>query len=148
MPGTVAQTDAARLLSCSDILISPHNRHMVDSKFFGSPTKLFEYMALGGAIVASRLEQIGDVLTPSFDTQDLAEARLDQLDGQRAILCKPGDTEDFVNAVAGLAARPDLWSTLGANARQALLDNYTWKKHVHKILHHAVQRSAALKVTS
>ncbi|MCO7610383.1 glycosyltransferase family 4 protein [Pseudomonas chlororaphis] len=148
MPGTVAQVEAARLLACSDILVSPHNRHMVDSKFFGSPTKLFEYMALGGAIVASRLEQIGDVLTPSLDTQGLAVAQLDLLDGQCAVLCKPGDIEDFVNAVAGLAARPDLWPALGANARQSLLDNYTWKQHVHKILHHVAQRSAALKELS
>lgn len=148
MPGTVAQTEAARLLACSDILISPHNRHMVDSKFFGSPTKLFEYMALGGAIVASRLEQIGEVLTPSLDTRELATVTAAQLAGQRAVLCKPGDTEDFVNAVAGLAARPDLWPALGANARQALLDNYTWKQHVHKILQHVAQRSAALKESS
>lgn len=148
MPGTVAQTEAARLLACSDILISPHNRHMVDSKFFGSPTKLFEYMALGGAIVASRLEQIGEVLKPSLETHELAGATVEQLAGQRAVLCKPGDTEDFVNAVAGLAARPDLWSALGANARQALLDNYTWKQHVHKILQHVAQRSAALKEPS
>lgn len=145
MPGTVAQTEAARLLACSDILISPHNRHMVDSKFFGSPTKLFEYMALGGAIVASRLEQIGEVLTPSLDTRELVTADVAQLTGQRAVLCKPGDTEDFVNAVAGLAARPELWAALGANARQALLDNYTWKQHVHKIVHHVAQRSTALK---
>jgi len=148
LPGTVAQTEAARLLACSDILVSPHNRHMVDSKFFGSPTKLFEYMALGGAIVASRLEQIGDVLSPSLDTQDLAGVRLEQFEGQRAVLCKPGDTEDFVNAVAGLAARPDLWPALGANARQALLDNYTWKQHVHKILQHVAQRSNAMKEAS
>lgn len=148
MPGTVAQTEAARLLACSDILISPHNRHMVDSKFFGSPTKLFEYMALGGAIVASRLEQIGEVLTPSLDTRELVTADAAQLTGQRAVLCTPGDTEDFVNAVAGLAARPELWAALGANARQALLDNYTWKQHVHKIMHHVAQRSTALKEPS
>lgn len=145
LPGTIPQTEAARLLACADILISPHNRHMVDSKFFGSPTKLFEYMALGGAIVASRLEQIGDVLTPSLTTEELAKVAVEQIDGERAVLCKPGDTDDFVDAVAGLAARPDLWGALGVNARQALLDNFTWEQHVHKILQHVVKRSAALK---
>lgn len=145
MPGTVPQTEAATLLACADILVSPHNRHMVDSKFFGSPTKLFEYMALGGAIVASRLEQIGDVLTPSLTTEDLAQLHSEQIDGQRAVLCRPGDTDDFVDAVAGLAARADLWTALGTNARQALLDNFTWEQHVHKIIRHVVQRSAAIK---
>ncbi len=145
LPGTVPQTEAANLLACADILVSPHNRHMVDSKFFGSPTKLFEYMALGGAIVASRLEQIGDVLTPSLTTEDLAQVHPEQIDGQRAVLCRPGDTDDFVDAVAGLAARADLWAALGANARQALLDNFTWEQHVHKIIRHVVQCSAAIK---
>ena len=52
------QAEGARLLKACDIFVSPHNSHMVDSKFFGSPTKVFEYMAIGGGIVASDLEQI------------------------------------------------------------------------------------------
>jgi len=44
-----------------DILLSPHVP-LEDGKrpFFGSPTKLFEYMAMGNGIVASRLGQIGE----------------------------------------------------------------------------------------
>ena len=56
----------ARACSACDIYVSPHSTHMVDSKFFGSPTKIFEYMALGGGIVASDLEQIGEVLSPAL----------------------------------------------------------------------------------
>ena len=56
----------ARLLKACDIYVSPHSAHMIDSKFFGSPTKVFEYMAIGGGIVASDLEQIGQVLSPSL----------------------------------------------------------------------------------
>ena len=37
--GRVAQDEGARLLKACDMYVSPHNTHMVDSKFFGSPTK-------------------------------------------------------------------------------------------------------------
>ena len=64
--GRVPQAEGARLLKACDIYVSPHNSHMVDSRFFGSPTKIFEYMAMGGGIVASDLEQIGEVLSPAL----------------------------------------------------------------------------------
>ena len=64
--GRVPQSEGARLLKACDIFVSPHNSHMVDSRFFGSPTKLFEYMAMGGGIVGSDLEQLGEVLSPAL----------------------------------------------------------------------------------
>src|SRR5205085_11056200 len=39
--GRVPQSEGARLLKACDIYVSPHSSHMVDSKFFGSPTKIF-----------------------------------------------------------------------------------------------------------
>ena len=60
--GRVPQAAGARFLKACDLYVSPHNSHMVDSKFFGSPTKLFEYMAMGKGIVASDLDQIGEIL--------------------------------------------------------------------------------------
>src|SRR5262245_35048555 len=88
-PGRVAQTEGARLLKACDIYVSPHSTHMVDSKFFGSPTKLFEYMALGGGIVASDLEQIGQVLSPALTSADAARGAT--VTTERAVLCTPGD---------------------------------------------------------
>ena len=145
MPGTIEQTKAAKLLACSDIMISPHSRNMVDSKFFGSPTKLFEYMALGGAIVASRLEQIGEVMSPSFNPDEIASVNVKKVGKERGVLCKPGDLDEFVKAVSELAKRPELRALIGANARNALMENHTWKKHVEKILHHVTVRSSAIK---
>src|SRR5262249_187410 len=53
--GRVPQQRGALMLKACDVFLSPHNSHMIDGKFFGSPTKIFEYMATGGAIVASDL---------------------------------------------------------------------------------------------
>ena len=126
--GRVAQVEGARLLKACDIYVSPHSTHMIDSKFFGSPTKVFEYMALGGGIVASDLEQIGQVLSPAL-TPDEASRRT-TASRERAVLCPPGDVEQFVKSVVALAEHPDLCRALGRNARQAAQDHYSWQRHV------------------
>jgi glycosyltransferase involved in cell wall biosynthesis len=129
--GRVTQADGARLLQACDIYVSPHSTHMVDSKFFGSPTKIFEYMALGGGIVASDLEQIGQVLSPAFTPQEasLGPAVADQ----RAVLCPPGDVDAFVLGVTALVEHPELAAGLGCNARRAARDHYSWTRHVSKL---------------
>src|SRR5206468_1671978 len=105
--GQVPQEEGARLLKACDVFVSPHSSHMVDSKFFGSPTKIFEYMAMAGGVVASDLEQIGEVLSPALRPGDLARPDLIVSD-QRAVLCTPGSADEFVAAVVGLVRRPDI----------------------------------------
>jgi glycosyltransferase involved in cell wall biosynthesis/ubiquinone/menaquinone biosynthesis C-methylase UbiE len=129
--GRVPQVEGARLLRACDIFVSPHNAHMVDSRFFGSPTKLFEYMAIGGAIVATRLEQIGEVLSPALDARALAADR--PVDDARAVLCEPGNVPEFVEAVVFLAGQPRLRDQLGRNARAAVEQHYSWSRHVDKL---------------
>ena len=133
--GRVDQNEGARLLKAADIFVSPHNSHMIDSRFFGSPTKLFEYMAMGGGIVASDLEQLGEVLSPGLRPAELAGAVA--VANRRAVLCKPGDLDEFVRAVAFLAESPAVSEALGRNARQAVLDHYSWRRHVERVWRHA-----------
>jgi glycosyltransferase involved in cell wall biosynthesis/ubiquinone/menaquinone biosynthesis C-methylase UbiE len=130
--GRVPQAEGARLLAACDIYVSPHNSHMVDSKFFGSPTKLFEYMAMGGGVVASDLEQLGEVLSPALRPSNVTRADC-VVTHERAVLCTPGDVDEFVTAVVALADRPELAAALGRNARQAVLDHFTWKHHVDRL---------------
>jgi len=72
--GAVAHDRVPLLLDACDILVAPHVPLADGSEFFGSPTKIFEYMAMGKGIVASRLGQIGEVL----------------VDGETALLVEPG----------------------------------------------------------
>ena len=60
--GAVGHDRVPALLDACDILVAPHVPLADGSEFFGSPTKTFEYMAMGKGIVASRLGQIGEVL--------------------------------------------------------------------------------------
>lgn len=129
--GRVAHTHGAELLGACDIYVSPHSSHMVDGRFFGSPTKLFEYMAMGGGIVGSDLEQIGEVLSPAIRATNITEAS--GITRERSILCMPGDVAEFVEAVLFIAKHPDVAAILGKNAREAVLNNYTWQKHIAKL---------------
>jgi len=134
LPGLIPQQESVAWLQLCDIFISPHHRHMDDIRFFGSPTKIFEYMALAGGIVASDLEQIGEVLSPALRPEDFADGKTPVVTDQRAILCRPGDLEEFVAAITTLCRRRELCAQLGANARQAVIDHYSWDRHVDRLL--------------
>jgi len=115
--GLVPQAATRLYLAASDVLVSPHVPNEDGSPFFGSPTKLFEYMAAEKAIVASDLDQIGDVLRDDL-----------------AILVRPGDADDLVRGVREAVGDPARRVTLGRRARRRVLDRYTWTHHVDAIL--------------
>jgi glycosyltransferase involved in cell wall biosynthesis len=47
----------------------------------------------------------------------------------RALLCAPGDVNEFVEATLALVDNPALSESLGANARIAAERYYTWDQH-------------------
>jgi glycosyltransferase involved in cell wall biosynthesis/ubiquinone/menaquinone biosynthesis C-methylase UbiE len=142
--GRVPQMEGARLLRACDLFVSPHSSHMVDSKFFGSPTKIFEYMAMGRGIVASDLEQIGQVLSPALRPADIARGA--GVGEHRSVLCTPGDVAEFADGVIALVERPDVAAALGRNAREAACRCHSWARHVELLRTFATARgSGALK---
>ena len=129
--GRVEQAEGARLMGAADTFVAPHSSHMVDSKFFGSPTKLFEYMGFGAGIIASDLEQMGEVVSPALRIDASRPAKA-LVTNERGILCTPGDLNSFVEAVCWLADNPEIGKALGENALSAARDHYTWDRHVDK----------------
>jgi glycosyltransferase involved in cell wall biosynthesis len=134
LTGLIAQSEAPAHLAATDILVSPHVPNPDGTPFFGSPTKLFEYMAMGKTILASNLEQIGEVLRNSLRTEDLPERECTGGETELAVLCKPGDMDDLVRAIRFAVDRPAWRNLLGRNARKEALAKYTWKAHVTKFL--------------
>lgn len=133
LPGLVLQHEAPLHLAISDVLVSPHVRNPDGTRFFGSPTKLFEYMAMGRAIVASDLDQIGDVLRPGVRAGSASEASA-QSARPLAILCEPGDRAQLAAGIRDAVEHPALRDALGAAARAEALSKYLWEHHVRAIL--------------
>ena len=133
-PGLVEQTEGPVHLAAMDILLSPHVPNADGSKFFGSPTKLFEYMSMGRAIVASRLDQIEQVLSPALAASDLPEHSADAASRELAILAEPGSVPELINAIKFAVERRDWRDSLARNAREEVLRKYQWSHHVDKII--------------
>jgi glycosyltransferase involved in cell wall biosynthesis len=131
--GLVPQADAPAYLAASDLLVSPHVPNADGTPFFGSPTKLYEYMAMSRGVVASALGQIGETLTPALHTHHLPERGPDRA-AELAVLAPPGDVEALSRGIRFLVDRRDWRVTLGANARRRVLERHTWAIHVDAIL--------------
>ena len=96
----------------------PHIPMPDGSPFFGSPTKLFEYMSMGKAIVASNLGQLAKVLSQN----------------ETAILVEPGDVDQFVEAVRLLASDARLRESLGRRAREVAIERHTWTRNALNVM--------------
>ena len=115
--GFLDQRDLASLLQAADVLAHPHRSGAAAT--FTSPLKLFDYLAAGTPVVATRI--------PSLDNWMLAE--------QIAAWCAPDDTQAFADALirvlkehprpaSGFAANPDV------------LQPYSWEARTQTILSH------------
>lgn len=118
LTGSVVHGDIPKHLAACDILLSPHVHNVDGTKFFGSPTKLFEYMAMAKPIVASGVGQIGDVIH----------------DGVNGLLMKERDHNDLAEKILMLAQNSSLREKLGAAARRDAIDNYSWQQNARRVV--------------
>jgi glycosyltransferase involved in cell wall biosynthesis len=118
LTGAVPQDEGPGHLAACDVLASPHVRNPDGTPFFGSPTKLFEYMAMGRGIVASDIDQIGEVLRH----------------GETAWLVEPGDANALAAGLERLLSDPDLARRLGQAARREAAARHTWRSHTRRIV--------------
>lgn len=117
LTGLVPQHDGPAYLAACDILVAPHVPNKDGTPFFGSPTKLFEYMAMGKAIVASNLDQIGEVLEHE----------------RTAWMVVPGDRDSLMDGLKRLIDDEELCRLLGMNARDEAVAKYSWENHTKRI---------------
>lgn len=114
--GRIKQQQLAEYQKACDILLMPfpdthhYRNHM-------SPVKMFEYMASGRPIIATRLPTITEVL--NNDT---------------ALLIEPGDQKGLEGAVELLLENNDLATKLAGEARREV-EKYSWRERTKSILH-------------
>ncbi|MFO1021005.1 MAG: glycosyltransferase family 4 protein [Planctomycetales bacterium] len=134
LTGLIPQAETPQYMAAADVLLSPHVPNADGTRFFGSPTKLFEYMVMGKPIIASDLEQIGTVLAHSLRVGQLPAGKPDNDESRISVLCRPGSVEDLMEGIRFLAERPEWGDCLGRNVREEALRKYTWDRHVDSIL--------------
>ena len=115
LTGAVTPDDVPGLLASMDAAVAPY---APQSRFYFSPLKVYEYMAAGLPVVASRVGQIAETIRHR----------------ETGLLCPPGDATCMAEALERLAADPALRARLGANARQHVLADHTWSGVAQRIL--------------
>ncbi|CAK0774614.1 Glycosyltransferase WbuB [Azospirillaceae bacterium] len=111
--GLVERDRVAACVAAFDVALQPK---VVE---YASPLKLFEYMALGRAIVAPDQPNIREVLN----------------DGENALLFRPDDIGHFCEQISRLCADPVLREQLGAAAARSIVTHgYTWDNNARRVL--------------
>ena len=118
LTGLIPQEQGAKFLNACDILINATVPNPDGSEFFGSPTKLFEYMAMGKAIICSDMAQMSEILEQ----------------GKTAYMVEPGNIDELATSMKELVDDSELRRRLGNSVRDEVIQKYTWDKHVDKIL--------------
>lgn len=114
LPGTIPYKDVPRYFSLMDIAIAPYPQ--LDF-WYPSSMKVFEYMSSGKAVVASKVGQIKEVI----------------IDGYNGCLFDPDIEDDLTNKVLMLLKSPELCQSIKKQARETILEKYTWKRHAQTI---------------
>jgi glycosyltransferase involved in cell wall biosynthesis len=113
--GAVPAEQVPGLLTAIDIAVAPYPP---SADFYFSPLKVYEYMAAGRAMVASRIGQIDGLIE----------------DGVTGRLYPPGDPDALVEVLDQLARSPDERARLGAAARAKVSAEHSWRSVAQRIL--------------
>ena len=111
--GVIDRDEVARYVAAFDIALQP----AVVS--YASPLKLFEYLALGKAIIGPAQPNIEEILT----------------DGENAVLFDPADPQAMPAAISRLCTDPALRQHIAANARATIASQkLTWLENAQRVI--------------
>lgn len=94
--------------------------HMKGSKIceVAIPTKLFEYMSCGLAVVSSNLKHITQFIIPT----------------KSGISFEPNNSEDLSKKLDNLLSKPLIMKKMGKNARRSVEEKYNWDKDMERMM--------------
>jgi glycosyltransferase involved in cell wall biosynthesis len=118
LPGRVAHDEIPSWLACMDYAVLP------DSNAYGSPMKLFEFMAMGVAMVAPDYAPVAEVVR----------------DGETGWLFPRGRVDACVQRVLDLATQPEQRCRVGAAALDYIVRERQWRNNAEQLLTLVPQR--------
>lgn len=110
--GNVPRSEMSMWMSVADIMVAPYPK--MDVEFWGSPMKIFEYMAAGKPIIASAVGQLKAIIK----------------NGWNGVLVEPGDVNSLSEKLIELLSDEALATSLGYHARDNAVQNYSWEKYI------------------
>lgn len=123
--GYLPPQDAATLMCAVDILLAPYRQtgdedrlQLLDDTLWGSPLKVFEYMASGVCSMVSDLPIVRELV----GTEDVV------------VLCRSGSLDDWINRISELKTDPLLRQRLGESARDAFEKKFSRQTRARRIL--------------
>ncbi|CAN5474285.1 MAG: glycosyltransferase family 4 protein [Actinomycetota bacterium] len=113
--GAVGPEEVPGLLASMNAAVAPYP---MQSQFYFSPLKVYEYMAAGLPVVASRIGQLDGLIS----------------DGEDGILTSPGSPIAIAEALGHLRRDAPLRARLGNNAREKVMKDHTWDAVAGRVL--------------
>jgi len=110
--GSVEHREIPAYLNAADVCVALYPT--LPTEMWFSPLKLYEYMAAGKAIVASRVGQVAEVIQHN----------------QTGLLVETGNNEEIAQAIIELLDSPIKRQQLGTNARQQAIEHHSWGRYV------------------
>ena len=117
--GAVAPEAIPQHMAGTAIGVAPYPAMDTDSDQYFSPLKVYEYMAAGLPVVASRVGQLPEIM------------------GESAYLVPPSDPEALAEALDALVANPVERAQVGSDNRRQAEREHSWTGTVDHILAHA-----------
>src|SRR5207247_281275 len=112
--GSVDANEVPPLLASMDVGVAPYPKL---AHFYFSPLKVYEYMAAGLPVIASRLGQLKKLIEH----------------GENGFLTAPGDDAELAAALGQLHSDAALRQRLGQAARNLVQREHTWDAVVQRI---------------
>jgi predicted glycosyltransferase/glycosyltransferase involved in cell wall biosynthesis len=113
--GKVDPSEIPGLLASMDVSVAPYPD--LDDFYF-SPLKIYEYMAAGLPVIASRIGDLPELIK----------------DGINGFLVPPGDSISLAAVLSKLKSDRDLRLAVGSRARTTVFQSHTWDNNVRRIL--------------
>ncbi len=122
--GHIGQGELSRIYRSFAVVLAPYQSTpggepaLTDDTQWGSPLKIFEYMAHGCCVVASDLPVIRELVGQ----------------GEAAVLCPPDNLERWHTAVSELLDDPERRRALSAEAERRFTERYTRDRRAETVL--------------
>ena len=110
--GRVPHAAIPEHLACMDIGL------LLESNDYGSPMKIFEYWAMGNAVIAPRVAPVEEIMQ----------------DGEEGLMIERRNGTAMADCVLRLAADPGLRARLVESGRRRVLTQHTWRANAESIV--------------